>query len=506
MANVTAGAAYKELTKVGDYITPQINAATDRRAKHNMQQKQINADAQARKEARDDAWAKDTQVDMTNFETIATGNARTDDMYRNAANLGVGKAQELFRQARQLNATDPKGAEALKAKGQAIQLSFKNLASETAVIKPMIDGYSKDYADGKIKEGAYRSFINGLSRNEAMLYLDDNNDWRARVMVRDETSGEIKRGENDEPEYIDKSLSEVRKGIDKPYYFNEVHGKDGELNKVLTAMGKNKYDEVRGDYIDTKQEFGAEQEKSLNDFIKGTLGNDREMYKWFNYATGEEKMKNFTPADKEKITSYINNAVRGAYGVESKISVAGQTQSQRVAAEKLKAGATLEQNKISNALNERKVVLDEYKAANPEKFTKLTEKEKTKVENKGMVIKFYDVAKKIGELGAGANDEAVQKVFDESGLGVETTTDWQWFFQDNEFDIGYTTDIKNKDTFRIVKGMAKQAGIKMEDTDIKEALKEISNNLPTQDTPVKKTPEEIAAEAQALIDKYKPKK
>lgn len=331
MAGVTAGAAYKELDKVGNYVAPQINAGADRLARQGMQQKQLNADAKAKQEKRDDEWLDNSRVDMSNFEVEATGNADIDDMYRNGANQAISVAQDFFRQSRELYATDRKQAEVLRDKGRAVENSFKNLAKETSVIKPMLDGYIEDYKAGKIKDESYRGFINGLVRNEAKLYIDDNNNWRARVLLRDETSGEIKRDDNGEPMYIDKSLADVRKGIDKPYYFNELHGKDGELNKVLTAMGDNKWDEIEGQFTVSNKEFGKEQEKSLNDFIKGTLGNDREMYKWYNYATGKEKFKDFTVKDKEVITNFITNAVKGAYGKETSMKVTPQTQAQREA-------------------------------------------------------------------------------------------------------------------------------------------------------------------------------
>ena len=183
MAKAGAG-AYSQLQRVGNYVAPQINKAADRLNQQGMQQKQLNAEAGARKEARDEAWRLDTQTDFTNFELDATGNTGRDDMFKIAAEKGIERAESYFRQARELRATDPKKADIMKAKGRAIQSSFKNLAADSVIVKEMFDGYAEGYATGKIKEGAYRSFMNGLSRNEAVPYLDDNDQWRVRVMVR----------------------------------------------------------------------------------------------------------------------------------------------------------------------------------------------------------------------------------------------------------------------------------------------------------------------------------
>ena len=156
MAKVTAGAGYKELTKVGDYISPNINAAADRIAKQGMQQKQINADAKARQEERDHDWAKEAQVDMTNFEVEVTGNADLTGMFVGAAQGGAAKAGKLYGEARALQNIDRKTAEGKKAEAQLVELSFKNLATQSKELKPILDAYAKDYADGKIKEKSYK--------------------------------------------------------------------------------------------------------------------------------------------------------------------------------------------------------------------------------------------------------------------------------------------------------------------------------------------------------------
>jgi len=476
-----------------------------------MQQKQLNAEAGARKEARDEAWRLDTQTDFTNFEVDATGNAGRDDMFKIAAEKGIERAESYFRQARELRATDPKKADIMKAKGRAIQSSFKNLAADSVIVKEMFDGYAEGYATGKIKEGAYRSFMNGLSRNEAVPYLDDNDQWRVRVMVRDETSGEILKDENGEVKYEDKSLSEIKKGLDKPYDFNEVHGKDGELNKVLTAMGKNKWDEINGQFIDTKQEFGEEQQKSLNDFIEGTLGNDREMYKWYYYATGKEKLKGFNTADKEKITNYINTAVKGAYGKENIKKVTPTTQK-----EKEEAAALLNYNRVKAAELVAEGVADRFKQTN-ERLTneaaaralaaegKKGTKEEIVREKSKM---YYSWALKLRGV---TSEEEAQKILDDNGINIQINSgvmNWldSWDYKEGEaIDVGNKT-INVKDTHKMAKQFAKivegDSGFEYDGTYAHDVVNE---EVTKADKAKKPTPEEAKAKAQALIDKYSPK-
>ena len=80
MAKVTAGAAYKQLTKVGDYISPNINAGADRIARQGMRQKQLNADAKARADKRLDEALGGIQVDTEALQSKATGFETRDDV------------------------------------------------------------------------------------------------------------------------------------------------------------------------------------------------------------------------------------------------------------------------------------------------------------------------------------------------------------------------------------------------------------------------------------------
>jgi len=526
MAKAGAG-AYSQLQRVGNYVAPQINKAADRLNQQGMQQKQLKAEASARKEARDETWRLDTQTDFSNFELEATGNAGRDDMFKLAAEKGIQRAESYFRQARELRATDPNKADIMKAKGRSIQTSFKNLSADSAIVKAMFDGYAEAYANGKIKEGAYRSFMNGLSRNEAVPYLDDNDQWRVRVMVRDETSGEILKDENGEVKYEDKSLSEIKKGLDKPYDFNEVHGQTGELNKVLTAMGKNKWDEINGQFIDTKQEFGAEQEKSLNDFIEGTLGSDREMYKWYYYATGEEKLKGFNTADKDKITNYINTAVKGAYGKEVTRKVTPTTQEEKEeAARKLAAARVKAAGVLAEAVDDRftktnKRLTDEAVAKNLAAKNKKGTKEVVRAEKSKM---YYDLAYKLREVDS---EEDAQKILDDSGYSINVNDDfWNWWDKwdskaGEALNVGTTDEtsevtINVSDTHKmaaqfakIVEGFGFNYDDKFSDNVTEEEVAADKGEKPTPDkptpdkpTPEKLTPEEAKAKAQALIDKY----
>jgi len=506
MAKVTAGAAYKELEKVGNYVSDNVNAAADRLTKQGMQQKQLNADAKVAADKRlDDAYA---DINVPELVSSATGNQTRDDVARKLAKTATNRAAEYAELARDAAAKgDWKGMNDYKARMKVIESDFKNTVNDEAILKEVFTSYREKYQNGEIDDDDWLDFAESMEKFNYEVILDDNDQKVIRAIELDD-EGEPVLDEDGKPNIMEKKWAEVVNQRDRPYervQLEDQQGKKGLVGDMLATMGKRKYDEVTGQYIETTQTWDEEAEAQFIAKVKGLQANDRTMYSLLKQASGGEikKKKGFSEDDKQLVEDFLRHQVKGGYNQEQTKRGRSRTPKEMAdEAAKNRAvtmrGQDMAQDRADddNAIALRKMALEEWKAANPNKTGKMTKEETKKAENEALVVKFYDVAKSIGDLGAEANDTAVQKVLDESGLGFVATTDWQLWFQDNEFDIGTIKDIKNKDTFKIVKGMAKKAGLEMKDTDVREAI----NSIQSGDT--KLTPEQEAAKAQELIDKY----
>lgn len=378
MAKVSAGAAGSQLKRVGNYIAPQINKGADRVAANARQQKQLNATRRNQEDQQLEKRLSDTKVDDDTFLVTATGVTDEDDFNRLAAINGLNKAKEVFQKARELDLSgDRLGADEQRAKANKIQSSFKNLVNNIPIVKGIMAGYEEDFSKGKIKPEAYkRMAIGGAIRGEAVPNLNDNGDWELKILVRDEETGEVELGDDGKAKYVTSTIGDIKKGLNKPYYFNELLGKDGELNKVLLSMGKSKYDEVNDQYIDTKQVWDEARQRSLDSFIEGTLNNNREMYKWYNYATGEEKFEGFTDDDKILISAKIDKSVKGAYDTTESKKVAPRTAKQLELESARNRATTRRGQDLSDSGRKDRLALDWWKARNPNK----TGKAKTETE------------------------------------------------------------------------------------------------------------------------------
>jgi hypothetical protein len=330
MAEVSAGAAGSQSRRVGNYIAPQVNKGTDRLASAFAQNKSIKATKENQEDAQLETRLAGDKVDPDDFLITASGINDLDDVNRLAANAATDAASDLFTQASDFDAAgDRKSADFSRAKAAKLKSSLKNFTNLTANTTKTYQGYEKDFQAGKIKQGAYdRIAVGGVIRGEAVPKLDENLNWYMQVLERDAETGEPILGEDGKAKSVRLSLGDVQKGLAKPYYFNEERGTEGELNKILLSLGKSKVDEINGGYIDTNQVWDEKRQSSLNNFIEGTLENDREMYKWHEYITGEEKFEGFTDTEKSKIRQRIQTGVEGAYDTEQTTKVASRTAAQ----------------------------------------------------------------------------------------------------------------------------------------------------------------------------------
>lgn len=511
MTKVSAGAAGSQLKRAGNYVAPIVTAQADRLAASNRQDKQLRADKQARDEERlDKAYS---EIKVEDLVTTATGQTTRDDVARNYASVATQRSMEYAEKAREAASKgDWTTMNNYKGRINRIKGDFKNTVNDEVMLKEMMDNYKKKWRDKEIDDPEWLDFAESLEKFNYTITLDEN-DNKVITAVELDDDGKPVLDENGEPKVMTKKWSDLVNQNDRPYEvvrLEDKEGKKGLIGDLLSTMGKRKYDEQTGDFITTTQEWDETAENQFKAKLNGLFSSDRMMYSLLNQATGgnNKKKKGFTEEDKKLVEDFLRFQVKGGYGEESSLKVTPQTQTQRESEAAKNRAVTMrgqdaanQRAKEANEIALKKLALEEWKAKNGDKEPKTAE-EKKKVQDKALVVKFFDVAKRIGSLGAKANDDEVQEVLDESGLGFVLDTDWQLWFEDNQFDLG-VTDIKNKDAFNIVKGMAKKAGLKMEDTDIRSALVELTNNPPEKgEEKSEVSDEEAAAKAKALLDKY----
>lgn len=511
MAKVTAGAAYKQLTKVGDYISPNINAGADRIARQGMRQKQLNADAKARADKRLDEALGGIQVDTEALQSKATGFETRDDVARDYAYTATQRSMEYAELAREAAQNgDWVAMNNYKGKMKRIEGDFKNTVNDEKLLGEIFTGYRDKYQSGEIDDDEWLDFAESMEKFNYEIKLDENDNKVITAIELDDEGQPVMDAEGN-PKVMTKKWADVVNQRDRPFEvvrLEDKEGKKGLIGDMLSTMGKRKYDEETGQYITTTQTWDDEAERQFTAKVKGLQSNDRTMYSLLKQASGGEitKKKDFTDSDKQLVEDFLRFQVKGGYDTEESMKVRTMTVEEREAEAAKNRAVTMrgqdigkEKADASNQIALKKLALEEWKAQNPNKT--LSKGDEKKAQNEALVVKFYEVAKAIGNLGDKADDAQVQKVLDDSGLGFIADTDWQLWFQDNEFDIGTVKDIKNKDAFKIVKGMAKKAGLEMKDTDVREAINAIQAGKAEEKPAGTKATEGMTA--QEKIDYYK---
>ena len=491
MANVTAGAAYKELEKVGDYISPNINAAADRLAKQGMQQKQLNADAKVATDKRlDEAYAGIT-VNTDALQAKATGFTNRDDIARDFAGAATERSMQYAEQAREAaQRGDWKLMNDLKGKIKRIEGDFKNTVNDEAILTGIFKGYQEKYAAGEVDDDEWLAFAAAMEKFDYQISLDEN-DNKVITAIEMDDDGQPVLGDDGNPKVITKKWADVVAQRDRPYevvQLEDKEGKKGLIGDMLSTMGKRKYDEVTGQYIETNQTWDEDAENQFMGKVKALQSNDRTMYSILRQASGGEIIerknsklpKEEQEENKKLVEDYLRFQVKGGYDQEQTKKVAPRTAEQMADEAAKNRQVTREGQQITRDANAddqaialRKMALDEWKAKNPQ-AKPLNKTETKELENDTVVVKFFDVAKEMAKLDKNAPEEDVQKVLDNSGLGFLIGANFDWFgLQGTQYNIGDVEGVNQKDVFKNIKGMADAAGLSLVDTDIKESIERI---------------------------------
>lgn len=468
MAKVGAGAGYRELKRVGNYVAPQVNAGADRLAANARQQKQLNADQKARDDKRLDDALSGIKVDTDALQTKATGFETRDDLARDFAQTAIQRSQEYAEKAREA-AANGNWVEMNNWKGKMnrIKGDFKNTVNDEAILKESMDSYKEAWQNGEVDDDDWLDFAESMERFNYEITLDENDNKVIRAIVMDE-DGNPELGEDGEPKVIEKKWSDVVNQRDRPYEvlrLEDKEGKKGLIGDMLATMGKRKYDQQTGQYITTSQTWDEEAEKQFKSKVKALQANDRNMYSLLKQASGGQikKKKDFTLEDKNMVEDFLRFQVKGGYDTSETKKVRSRTpeELEREAARNravTRRGQDLAQDRANKSDDNTKarLELDWWKAKNPNKSGKTPTKEDLKKSNSALA---YEIAMKIKNAGKEGDkestiDEAINAIGDEYGLNTSKNSDW---WGRNEFNLD-DKEYYQDDPHGVAKAIAKKMG------------------------------------------------
>lgn len=479
-------AAYQQLQRLPNDLGQALEGIAGRQQADKANAQKINEARRIAKQKRDDDFAAATAVDPEKFYVEATNWNDADEIFASVSQKAMDKSIELNAQARKAwDAGNEEEARKYQEDAKRIYNSFKNFASQREEFAAIITDTREKIQTGKILTQAEGQFIDALDRHEYTAEYVDG-DFIITALVRDK-NGDVVLDENGKPEYIQRSMNDVRKGFHRPFEFEDATGKGGMIDSMMTNFGLKKYDEVNDQYIITSQVWDNSNEIALKNYIEGVTGgqqevaDNREMYKWYMNATGEEKFGDWTEDDKAIVENYIRDGVASQYPEEVSMKIRGLTADEKItegardrALRRSEGQADRDARAAEGAAN-RKARMDELKlrlAANADK-DKLKGMGKN-AEDKVAAVGLYQLAKQISELGSNADESEVQKIIDNSEYGFVLEGDLDdWFgFGKTEYKIkGAGRSAKQvKDVFGNFKGFVKASGLKLEDTDLKEIM------------------------------------
>ena len=488
MAKVSAGAGYKELKRVGNYVAPQVNAGADRLAANVRQQKELNAAEKARADKQIYDASEGVVVDIETLQAKATGFQNRDDLARDYAIVAVKRSEEYAEKAREAaSRQDWTAMNNYKGKINRIKGDFKNTVNDEEILKKSMDKYRESWQNGEVDDEDWLDFGESLERFNYEIAFDENDNKVIRAIVLDDKN-QPELDDEGNPKVIEKKWADVVSQRDRPYevvQLEDKQGKKGLIGDMLATMGKRKYDENTGQFITTFQTWDDTAEKQFLAKVRGIQADDRSMYSLLKQASGGsiKKKDDFTEEDNKLVEDFLRYQVKGGYSTEGSTKVRTRTpeeiEKDSAADRNLRRELQKDSQEFSSA--EAQKARDAALAQFQVKLAADVSADKVKgmgknAKDKMTVARFYDVAQEVAKLGKDAKESDVQAVYDKSGLGFLLTGDFDWFgLADTQYGMGgdkSTGDIKVKDVLKNVKAMARASGIDIEETDIKEVMSE----------------------------------
>lgn len=359
--NVTAGAGYKELKRVGNYIAPNVQKNTDRLAGQIAQQKQLDAAEKARQEKRLDSALKEADVDTEALQAKVTGFAGRDDVARDYAGAATDRSMEYAELAREAATNqDWKTHRMYMDKMNRIKGDFKNAVNDEKMLGELFGTYQKQYQAGEIDDDDWLGFLEAVEDSNYEISLDENDNRQITALVKND-EGEMEK--------VTKKMSDLVNGNERPFEVVPVSGKGGLVDEMLVGFGKRKYDSTGANYVTTEQVWDDKNELAFDAKVRGLQSDDRMMYSLLKQATNGQvrKKEGFTEEDNQIVKDFLYKQVRGQYDESTSQKVRQMTPEEK----KLEAARGRSVQRRGQDIGAQKakdrLALDWYKAMNPNK-------------------------------------------------------------------------------------------------------------------------------------------
>lgn len=255
-------------------------------------------------------------LEDTEFRTVNDATTEAVSLYRD-------RYYDIFKQLKQ----DPNNVDLKKRLG-SVQNSVKRMRASHDKIKAIGEEYLEKLVNDQ---------ISGV----------DEEVWRERLEATDEGRVKVNLDENDNMQYLfydkDGRLQDVMayKELINDSLYDRVD-LDTELDGLVKRVGTDQIDVVQGGFIKSMNQFGADQQRFVTQWIDSYLGTDEKSLETnpvladiLNQATGgsSKKRKEFTEEERQFAREYLLQQTKDRFNEEVKLKQLSTSSSRPSAAE-----------------------------------------------------------------------------------------------------------------------------------------------------------------------------
>lgn len=299
----------------GDIMNQGLN-----RLERNQERQRLEEE---RKRQRDIEFEERYGIDEDLFVMEDTEFRTVNDATTEAVSLYRDRYYDIYKQLK----SDPNNVDLKKRLG-AVQNSVKRMKASHEKIKAVGEEYLEKLANDQ---------ISGV----------DEDRWRERLEATDEGRVKVRLDENDNMQYLfynkDGRLEDVMayKELIGDSLYDRVD-LDTELDGLVKRVGTDQIDVVQGGFIKSMNQFGADQQRFVNQWIDSYLGTDQKsldtnpiLADILNQATGgsSKKRTGFTEEERQFAKQYLLQQTKDRFNEEIKLRQMSTASSRPSAAE-----------------------------------------------------------------------------------------------------------------------------------------------------------------------------
>lgn len=332
MAEVSGGAAYKGYQKLDNSMSQGLQKWGGIKAQENAAKKLADERAVVRDQKRKDDWMKTHQWE--DLENEITGYETFDDTSRVLFNDVRNQTVDLHRQATELrNSGKTLEAEQVWNKYLKTKGAFKEFAKIQPVLAEHNKKFVEDFEAGKVSavDDDYLSFVQAQENIDYKPKVVDGT-LTYDVLFKDKDGNTLDVKEMSHADIVKNKYSYIPK--------NEMLGKGGLVTNILSSIGTRTFDEIKGDYKYTFQQWDDKSIAMVDSYVDGLMESDRTMSDLYYQATGKKKFGNikyrrrgeqddFTDDDRTIVKDWIKKQVEGGYDTKETTEARKMTVSEK---------------------------------------------------------------------------------------------------------------------------------------------------------------------------------